>query len=89
MNQSPQRLDAVAFGGEHRIRGHAARHAERVGRIKLAVQIGMDQQHRVDINRGKRHVSFLPSAAINRRRARANRDITVPIGTSVTSAISR
>ncbi len=31
----------------------------------------------------------LPIAAISRRRARASRDITVPIGTSVVSAISR
>jgi hypothetical protein len=30
-----------------------------------------------------------PIVAISRRRARASRDITVPIGTSVASAISR
>jgi hypothetical protein len=34
------------------------------------------------------HRSF-PIVAIRRRRARASRDITVPIGTSVASAISR
>ena len=60
-----------------------------MGGIELAVDIGVEQQAVVS------HLSLLPtgfsapSVSIRRSRARASRDITVPIGTPVISAISR
>ena len=59
-------------------------------RIELAVEIGVNEQAR--IGGGRCHdppfASSIATRSINRRRARASRDITVPIGTLVTSAIS-
>ena len=51
MNQPLQCLDALAFGGERRLRAHLLRDPQRVGGIELAVQIGMNQQHRVIVSR--------------------------------------
>jgi hypothetical protein len=56
----------------------ANRHGHRDGTMILLAQQGAAQS-------GSSH----PIVAINRPRARASRDITVPIGTSVASAISR
>ena len=58
-----------------------------VRRVELAVAIGVHEQDR--IVRHVRHADSFPSCAISRRRARASRDITVPIGTPVTSAMLR
>ena len=50
MNQPLQCLDALAFGDERRLRAHLLRDLQRVGGIELAVQIGMNQQHRVIVS---------------------------------------
>jgi hypothetical protein len=51
MNQPLQCLDAFAFGGERRVRAHLLRDPQRIGGIELAVEIGMNQQHRVIVSR--------------------------------------
>ena len=88
---APQRLDAIPLGRQRGIAGKLPLHFERMGRIELAVDIGVNEQAR--IRRRNRHDASpgasVPRRAISRLRARASRDITVPIGTPVTSAISR
>src|SRR5262249_57918226 len=42
-----QRLDALAFGRQRRIVGELALDLERVGRVELAVEIGVNQQARI------------------------------------------
>jgi len=59
MNQPPQRLDALALGGERRLSAHLLCDPQRVGRVELAVQIGMDQQDRVDVIRRMGQGCFL------------------------------
>ena len=90
-NRAPQGFHAVPLGRQRGIAGELPLHFERMGRIELAIDIGMDEQAR--IRRRYRHDTppgaSVPRRAINRPRARASRDITVPIGTPVTSAISR
>ena len=63
----------------------------RMSRIELAIQIRMDQLRVVigDAGAVVGHASFVLRAPMMRRRARARRDITVPTGSVVTSAISR
>src|SRR6266849_6772752 len=80
-----QRLDAVALGRERRILLDARRERAGVGGVELAVDIGVDEQFFVFVHG---HGSSLVIIVINRCRARASRDITVPIGTPVTLAIS-
>jgi len=58
-------------------------------RVQLAVQLKLDQRGR--LGAGHDTPAFLaapPSLACSSRRARDSRDITVPMGTAVTSAIS-
>ena len=88
-NQPLKRIDALALGGKSRIVRQALLHCEGVGRIKLVVQIGMDQQRGFVVDHSTAHESVLPMVLITWFRPRARRDITVPIGTPVTSAISR
>ena len=92
LNDAAQRLDPLALGGHRRLGGKAPLDLERMGGVELAVEIGVDEQGRVVLRRSRHDRSFgssVPMRAISRRRARASRDITVPIGTLVTSAISR
>ena len=87
-----QRFDALALGGERGIGGDLPFECERVGRVELAVDMRVDQQQILVVARRfvcRRHGLSVPIDSIRRRRARASRDITVPIGTSVTCAISR
>ena len=90
-NGAPQRLHASRSAASAGIAGELPLDLERMGRIELAVEIGVNEQAR--IRRRSRHDTppgaSVPMRAISRRRARASRDITVPIGTLVTSAISR
>ena len=85
----PAQCDETGMGGGKRgVGGEALLELQRMGGIELAVHIGVEQQAVVS------HVSLLPNVSapnvsIKRSRARASRDITVPIGTPVTSAISR
>src|SRR5438876_438585 len=76
---------AVALGRERRILLHAPLQRAGVGGVELAVHIGVDEQLFVVIH----HCSSFLIMVISRCRARASRDITVPIGTPVTFAISR
>ena len=90
-DRAPQRLDPFAFRRQRRIVRKLPLEFERVGRIELAVDIGVYEQARIG-GRSCHDPAFSSSSAsrcISRRRARASRDITVPIGTLVTSAISR
>jgi hypothetical protein len=43
-HQPLQRIDTLAFGGKGRIGRHALFHCEGVGRVELAVEIGVDRQ---------------------------------------------
>jgi hypothetical protein len=45
MNQLLQSLDALGLGSERRHNTHLLRDAQRVGGIKLTVNVSMDQQH--------------------------------------------
>ena len=82
-----QRLDARALGRERRVGGDARLDRQRIGRIELAVDGRMHQQPLAFVGCAGHFCT--PIVSIRRRRARASRDITVPIGTPVTSAISR
>src|SRR5262249_54127885 len=84
-----QRLHAVAFGRQRRIVGELALDLERVGRVELAVEVGVNEQARIRRCHAPPPGASVPIRSISRRRARASRDITVPMGTLVTSAISR
>src|SRR5579883_2884412 len=79
-----ERLNAPVLFCECVVLGQSLLKFERMRRIKLAVDIGVEQQ---PIVLRHRHLSA-PSISISRRRARARRDITVPIGTPVIAAIS-
>ena len=59
MNELPQRLDPLALGSERGIGAHPLLDFQGIGRIELAIQIGMDQQDRVIIRRGGGHSCFL------------------------------
>ena len=59
MNELLQRLDPLALGSERGISAHPLRDFQRIGRIELAIQIGMDQQDRVIIRRRRGHGCFL------------------------------
>src|SRR5262249_61085504 len=80
-----QRLDALAFGRQRRIVGELALDLERVGRVELAVEIGVNQQARsrwchappLALPLG----SPVPMRSISRRRAPAGRRTPLPPGT--------
>src|SRR2546422_10442131 len=84
-NRPPQRLDPLAFGCQRRIGGELPLDLERVSRIELAIDIGVNEQARIA---GRCHqppfASSVATRSISRRRARASRDMTVPMGTLVT-----
>ena len=86
-DHAAQRLDAVPLGSQFGLGRKSPLQLERVRGVELAVDIGVNEQARVFVCCG--HGLSVPMLAISRRRARASRDITVPIGTLVTSAISR
>src|SRR5262252_7875735 len=88
-HQTSEGLDALVFGCERRIARQACLHAERIGRVKFAVHIGVDSQRGIFEASGTHHDDFLAMVFIIRVRPRASRDITVPIGTPVTCDISR
>jgi hypothetical protein len=58
MNELPQRCDPPALGGERGISAYPLRDFQRIGRIELAIQIGMDQQDRVIISRREVMAAF-------------------------------
>src|SRR6266566_473145 len=78
-DQTPQCLDARVLRGERWLASEAALDLQRMRRIELAVHISMDEQARIVLVCRGGHGSSVPNAAIRRRRARASRDITVPI----------
>ncbi len=91
-----RRLHQAAEGGEtlqlRRAAGAAGQmrlDGQGVGGVEFAVQQAM--QHRLLLGAGRHALasSGAPSAAASIRRARARRDITVPIGAPVTAATSR
>src|ERR1700757_4804307 len=87
--QALQGVDAFALGGERRIGRHPRLEGKCVGGVELAVYVGVDQARGIFRNHRARHDALLPMVLITWLRPRASRDITVPIGTPVTSAISR
>jgi hypothetical protein len=91
--QNPaQGVGVSELRGQQRIGGNLPADRECVRRIKLAVRIRVNQKRPrfAGIGAGHaRHELSVLIASIMRRRARARRDITVPTGTAVTSAISR
>src|SRR5262245_33184137 len=87
-----QGLRASQLGGQYWISGDLSADRQRVGRIELTVHIGMNEQG--SVIGGSRHTQVRHQwsvliASIKRRLVRANRDITVPMGMPMTSAISR
>ena len=58
-NELLQRRHSPAFSGERGISAYPLRDFQRIGRIELAIQIGMDQQDRVIIRRRRGHGCFL------------------------------
>src|SRR5262245_38003750 len=87
-----QGLRASQLSGQYRISGDLSADRQRIGRIELTVHIGMNEQG--SVIRGSRHTQVRHAwsvliASIKRRLVRANRDITVPMGMPMTSAISR
>ena len=68
------------------IAGKKALGLERARRIQLLVEVGL-QKERAILLLVPAHCDTLPSRSISSERARASRDITVPIGAPVASAI--
>ena len=88
-HQPLQGVDALALGCKCRIGRHTLLHCECIHRVEFAIEIGMDGQE-WDLRRSwEGHDVLLPIGLDHWSRPRARRDITVPIGTPVTSAISR
>ena len=81
-----KRIQAAVFGGKGRIRGQTIFEIEHARGIELAVERRVGEKSLVAC---AHFASGLPNAAMRRPRARARRDITVPTGTPVISAISR
>ncbi len=88
---APQGLPQIAIGrelrGAARTAGGMRFHFARMPGIELVVDQRM--QHDFCFVAGHGPFSSASQAARNSPRARASRDITVPTGTPVTSAISR
>ena len=78
----------AGIGGERRIVAHLALECERAHGVELAVKRGVEPEQRARRRRQSGHGSDLKVLA-SMARARASRDITVPTGVSVASAISR
>ncbi len=73
------------FGGERGIDREPRLDLHHPGGVEFAVESSVEQKDRII---AQSHVP-LPSLSISRARARASRDITVPIGASIAAAISR
>ena len=73
------------FGGKGSIRGQTIFKIEHAGGIEFAVDRCLSEKNFVAC---AHFASGLPKSAMRRPRARARRDMTVPKGTPVTSAIS-
>ncbi len=84
-DRAAQRHEARLLGGERGIGGQTLLEFQCMGGIELAVDIGVQPQ--AIVGRGGHRSA--PKVSIRRSRARASRDITVPMGTPVISAISR
>src|SRR6187402_3512196 len=87
MNGASQRLDARDLSPKHWIFRDRLAYGRRVKSIKFAIQVGVNKQALLFI--GIVHRTGILSVSIKRWRPRDSRDITVPIGTAVISAISR
>src|SRR5262249_40090651 len=85
--------DGVALARQCRVGRQPSLDRKHAGWIKLTVVVGVDEQSElVGFARRqlvRRHDASEPTVSIKRRRARASRDITVPTGTPVISAMSR
>ena len=85
--------DAGVFGGQIGIGGDAALHRQGCGGIELAIDQRMDHEGHAGLVLGQSIVvrthRALPRSEISWARALASRDMTVPIGTSSISDISR
>ena len=82
-----QRREAPILGGERGIVAHLALERERAHGVEFAVKRSVESDKTfVEVAVG--HGSTL-SVLASMARARASRDITVPTGVSVASAISR
>ena len=82
-----QRREALILRGERRIVAHLALERERGHGVELAVESGVEPEKplaHVPVGHGSD-----PQGLGEKARARASRDITVPTGASVASAISR
>ncbi len=86
-NRVAQRCEAPVFGGERRIVAHLALEPERGHGVELAVEGSVESQKPL-VHVPVGHALALKVLA-SMARARASRDITVPTGVSVASAISR
>ncbi len=89
---SPQGDDACMLGGKQRVGGNAPLQGQGGRRVELAIDQGMDHEvHSLRIlgqSVVARAHDALPRSEINRPRALASRDMTVPIGTPSIVAIS-
>ena len=86
MHDLAQGFQAAVFGGKGIIRGQTFFEIEHAGGIEFAVERRLGEKSFVAC---VHCASGLPKAAMRRPRARARRDITVPKGTPVISAMSR
>jgi hypothetical protein len=83
-----QSLEPRIFLRQGRIAGEKPIHFNHPGRIEFAVERRVQHEGAILAIRGADH-AILPSLSIINVRARASRDMTVPIGAPVVSAISR
>ena len=81
-----QGFQAAVVGGEGGIFSQTIFKIEHASGIEFAVERRMGEK---DFVYGGHFAGLLPKAAMRRPRARARRDMTVPKGTPVISAISR
>ena len=82
-----QRGQPGKVGGEVGLGREALLEPLRRDRVELAVEIGAEQLVALVFLR-RSHAVFSSIAAASRRRARASRDMTVPMGAPTTAAIS-
>ena len=80
-------FEIAIFGGERRVGGEIAFESERVRGVELAVEGGVEPEA-AWIGIGVAHGSAFRTFA-SALRARARRDMTVPIGRPAASAMSR
>ena len=87
---APRSARSRAYSAASRgIGGDAALHVDDAGRVKLAVKQRLQHQEVIGGTDFARNHAGLPSAFISIILARASRDMTVPIGIPLASAISR